>query len=152
MSNIEIVKEWMKFSNIPDSFFDKDIEGCGFRFADQFDIMVQAPDASEDIFVSIDLLDGSDGKLLNDRLAICMQLNAYGLDTRGAILGYDPTSKKIMLSYRIGSKLVTAQSLANIINNLVDTAQEILPQIKLEQREAAQTRDTAIYSSLLAKI
>jgi hypothetical protein len=59
-----------------------------------------------------------------------MRLNAYGLETRGATLGYDEASKMIILSHRVNGTSVDGAGLSVIVNNLVGIAQSLQDRLK----------------------
>ena len=103
---------------------------CGFNFLNRFDIVVEAPPASEDIFISIDIIDTAQAADPNELMLQCMKLNAYGLETRGAALGYDEASKMIILSHRVNSTTLDGTGLSVIVNNLVGIAQGLQDRLK----------------------
>jgi hypothetical protein len=80
----------------------------------------------------------------------CMKLNAYGLETRGASLGYDEAAKMIILSHRINAHTLDGQGLSVIVNNLVGVAQSLQDRLKSlneARKTVSQARGDAVIFS-----
>ncbi len=130
MASADIVLEWMNFAGLPEELYDPGRRMCGFNFIGRFDVVVEAPKSSEDVFISIDIIGTNDVADIDALMLRCMKLNAYGLETRGAALGYDENSRMVILSYRINAASVEAAVLSALVNNLVDVAQTLQDRLK----------------------
>jgi hypothetical protein len=130
MPSADVVREWMEIAGLPDDLYDPGRRMCGFNFLGRFDVVVEAPKASEDVFVSIDIVNLAEASDPAELLMRCMKLNAYGLETRGAALGYDENSRMVILSYRINGASIDAAALSSLVNNLVDVAQTLQDRLK----------------------
>ena len=130
MTSEQVLKQWMDIAGLPTEVYDQTRRICGFNFLNRFDIVVEAPPASEDIFISIDIIETAQLGDLNGIMIDCMKLNAYGLETRGASLGYDEAAKMIILSHRVNAHTLDGQGLSVIVNNLVGVAQSLQDRLK----------------------
>jgi hypothetical protein len=130
MSSNDIIREWMDFADLPEELYDPDRRMCGFDFVGRFDVVVEAPKTSEDVFISIDIIGAAEVADLPALMMNCMKLNAYGLETRGASLGYDENARMVILSYRVNGRTLTAAGLSAIVNNLVEVAQTLQDRIR----------------------
>ncbi len=126
----DLVREWMDFVGLPAELYDPDRRMCGFNFIGRFDVVVETPKSSEDVFISIDVIGTADFGDIDALMTTCMKLNAYGLETRGAALGYDENARTVILSYRINANSVDASALSAVVNNLVDVAQTLQDRLK----------------------
>ena len=120
----------MDIAGLPPEVYDPARQLCGFNFLGRFDIIVEAPPASEDIFISIDIIDTAHLADSHDLMLQCMKLNAYGLETRGAALGYDEAAKMVILSHRVNGATLDGAGLSVIVNNLVGIAQGLQDRLK----------------------
>lgn len=150
MTSEQVLKQWMDIAGLPTEVYDQTRRICGFNFLNRFDIVVEAPPASEDIFISIDIIETAQLGDLNGIMIDCMKLNAYGLETRGASLGYDEAAKMIILSHRVNAHTLDGQGLSVIVNNLVGVAQSLQDRLKSlneARKTVSQARGDAVIFS-----
>jgi hypothetical protein len=98
----------------------------------------------------MDLMAAGTGELRKRRLEKAMQLNVYGLRTRGAVLGWDELDDRIVLSYRLLLDGLDIYALNATITNLLEVGVEL--EAELEMRElqtASSAQETALQSALL---
>jgi Tir chaperone protein (CesT) family len=62
-----------------------------------------------------------------------MRLNAYGLVTRGAVIGWDEVNDRLVLSYRLSLERVDSATLNSAVMNLVEIAQTVQERLRFEQ-------------------
>lgn len=130
MSSKDIIREWMEFAGLPEDLYDPARRMCGFNFVGRFDVVVEAPKSSEDVFISIDVIGTADVADVDALMTTCMKLNAYGLETRGAALGFDENARMVILSYRVNGRTLTGASLSSVVNNLVEVAQSLQDRVR----------------------
>jgi hypothetical protein len=106
---------------------------CSFRIFDSLDITLEWPEASDDLFVVIDLMATQGGELRRKRLDEAMRLNAFGLLTRGAVIGWDEVNDRLVLSYRLGLERVDTATLNSAVMNLAEIAQDVQERLRFEQ-------------------
>ena len=130
MSSKDIIREWMEFADLPEELYDAERRMCGFDFVGRFDVVVEAPKTSEDVFISIDIIGTAEVPDVAALMTTCMKLNAYGLETRGAALGYDENARMVILSYRVNGRTLSGAGLSAVVNNLVEVAQTLQDRIR----------------------
>lgn len=145
MTRSELITAWAKEVGLDSKSIRSQLNVCAFTALDRFEVTLEWPDGSDDVFVLIDIIDSHGGELRRKRLARAMQLNAFGLATRGASLGWDEASDRIHLSYRVASDNVDVAGLNNLVVNLVEVAQFVHEELRFERDEAqvAQIAHTA---------
>lgn len=132
MDRNELVSQWMTEVELDPKSLNAGNRLCSFRALDAFDVTIEWPENSEDLFISIDLMPSTGGELRKKRLERSMQLNAYVLETRGAAIGWDSVRDMLVLSYRSSAEGITPQNLNDLVVNLIETAQYVADEIRFE--------------------
>lgn len=145
MNRSDLVQAWAREVGLDPQALRQAQQVCAFVVLDRFEVSIEWPEASDDLFVLIDIIDSHGGELRHKRLARAMQLNAFGLVTRGASLGWDEITDRIGLSYRISGEGLDVAGLNNLVVNLVEVAQYAYGELRFENDEVqvAQIRNTA---------
>ena len=138
MSPIELLKAWVQLAEVDQDAMDKSGRTCAFVFDENLPVSLEAPAYSDDLFIVVEITPVGTGEIRRKRLETAMQLNAYGLETRGAVLGWDTVGERITLSYRTTAENTSAEQLDNIISNLVEIAAHLKPSLAMEQECARQ--------------
>lgn len=132
MERNQLVSQWMAEVELDPKSLNPQNNSCNFRALETYDVAIEWPDNSEDLFVSIDLMPSTGGELRKKRLERSMQMNAYVLETRGASIGWDSTRDMLVLSYRCSAAALTTQNLNDLVVNLIETAQYVAEEIRFE--------------------
>ena len=132
MDRNHLVSQWMAEVELDPAALNAAKSLCSFRALDAYDVTIEWPDNSEDLFVTIDLMPSTGGELRKKRLERSMQMNAYVLETRGAAVGWDSVRDMLVLSYRSAATDLTPQNLNSLVVNLVETAQYVADEIRFE--------------------
>ncbi|MCL6269387.1 CesT family type III secretion system chaperone [Sansalvadorimonas sp. 2012CJ34-2] len=138
MAPIELLKAWMTHAGLDKDALDKEGRVCSFIFNDIYPVSVEAPAYSDDLFLVVEITPLGTGEIRRKRLETAMQLNAYALETRGAVLGWDSVGERIILAYRVTAESSSAELVDNMISNLLDIAEQIHPALALEDDHKAQ--------------
>ena len=136
MSTQTIIERWMQDIQLEPSALNAAQRLCCFRVFGQMDVTLEWPEASEDLFIVIDLMDTRGGEIRRKRLEQAMKLNAYGLQTRGASIGWDEVTDRLVLSYRLALDRLDTPTLNSALINLVEIAQQVMPELQFEQEVA----------------
>jgi len=140
MDRSALVSQWMTEVDLDPTSLNATSRLCSFRALDAFDVIIEWPENSEDIFISIDLMPSTGGELRKKRLERAMQLNAYALETRGAAVGWDAVRDMLVLSYRCASATLTTQNLNDLVVNLVETSVYIADELRFESDVVLQAQ------------
>jgi hypothetical protein len=132
MDRNQLVSQWMAEVALDPAALNAANQLCSFRALDAYDVTIEWPTNSEDLFISIDLVPSTGGELRKKRLERSMQMNAYVLETRGAAIGWDAARDMLVLSYRGAAASLTPNNLNDLIVNLVETAQYVADEIRFE--------------------
>jgi hypothetical protein len=132
MDRNQLVLQWMTDVALDPASLNAANRMCSFRALDAYDVTIEWPDSSEDLFVTIDLMPSTGGELRKKRLERSMQMNAYVLETRGAAIGWDSVRDMLVLSYRSATESLSPQNLNNLVVNLMETAQYVADEIRFE--------------------
>ncbi len=133
MSTQALIERWMADIQLDPTALNAAQRLCSFRIFDSLDVTLEWPEASEDLFVVVDLIPTQGGELRRKRLDEAMRLNAYGLVTRGAVIGWDEVNDRLVLSYRLGLERVDSATLNSAVMNLVEIAQTVQDRLRFEQ-------------------
>ena len=132
MDRNTLVAQWMAEVSLDPTALNAANRQCSFKALDRFDVTIEWPDNSEDLFIAIDLIPSTSGELRKKRLERAMELNAYALETRGAAIGWDSIRDILVLSYRCSIDQISAQNLNDLIINLIETSQYLVEQLIFE--------------------
>lgn len=138
MDRNTLVTQWMAEVSLDPTALNAANRLCSFKALDRFDVTIEWPDNSEDLFIAIDLIPSTSGELRKKRLERAMELNAYALETRGAAIGWDSIRDMLVLSYRCSVEHVSAQNLNDLVINLIETSQYLADQLLFEADVAMQ--------------
>ena len=138
MDRSTLVSQWMTEVALDPNALNAANKLCSFRALDRFNVTIEWPDNSEDLFISIDLMPSTGGELRKKRLERSMELNAYVLETRGAALGWDSVRDMLVLSYRCSIGNVSAQNLNDLVINLIETSQYLAEELTFEAEVVLQ--------------
>ena len=138
MTGIELLGDWIKLAGAGNDILDDSSRVCSFIYNKDFPVSVEAPPYCDDLFIVIELSETGRGEIRRKRLETAMKLNAYGLETRGGIIGWDTIGERIILSYRVTAEQTTGQLLDNIIANLLEVAEQLKPELAMEKEKAIQ--------------
>jgi Tir chaperone protein (CesT) family len=133
LSTQALIERWMADIQLDSAALNAAQRLCSFRIFDSLDVTLEWPEASEDLFVVVDLMPTQGGELRRKRLDEAMRLNAYGLVTRGAVIGWDEVNDRLVLSYRLGMERVDSATLNSAVMNLVEIAQTVQERLRFEQ-------------------
>ncbi|WP_281645982.1 CesT family type III secretion system chaperone [Parendozoicomonas sp. Alg238-R29] len=138
MTAIELLKNWVHVAGIDNAALDKSGRVCAFIFDNRLPVSIEAPAYSDDLFIVVEITPVGTGEVRRKRLEAAMQLNAYALETRGAVLGWDTVGERITLTYRTTAETTSAEQLDNMIGNIVEIADHLQPSLVMEQECARQ--------------
>ena len=140
MTGIELLEAWMKQAGLDHSATDDSGRVCAFTFNELFPVTLEAPAYCDDLLIIIEMTPIGSGDIRRKRLETAMKLNAYALETRGAALGWDTTGERIVLSHRATSENTTVQMLDNRVANLLDVAEQLLPELEIKKEAEARKK------------
>lgn len=146
MNPSDLIQAWAQQAQLPAGAVRADQGLCGFRAMDRFDVTLEWPAQAEDIFIFIDLLPTEGGELGLKRLREAMRLNAYGVRTRGAALGWDEDRDMLVLSHRVSPEGLGVETFGNLVLNLLDVAQQLVADLAFE-RDALMTRQSHAHAA-----
>ena len=140
MTGIELLEAWIKQAGLDRSATDDSGRVCAFTFNELFPVTLEAPAYCDDLFIIIEMAPIGSGEIRRKRLETAMKLNAYALETRGAALGWDTIGERIVLSHRATSENTTVEMLDNMVANLLDVAEQLLPELEMKKEAEAQKK------------
>ncbi len=140
MNPLDLLQQWMHSNGLDNSALDSSGRVCGFIFNQEYPVSLEAPAYSDDLFMVIELMPVGSGELRKKRLEQAMQLNSYGLETRGGILGWDTVGERLVLSYRMTAEGITVEQLDYTISNLLEIAGELKPKLAFTEYETRQRK------------
>lgn len=149
MSPIELLKDWTQSAGLDQEALDKSGRVCAFVFDERLPVSLEAPAYSDDLFIVVEITPVGTGEIRRKRLETAMQLNAYALETRGAVLGWDTVGERITLTYRTTAENTSTQQLDSMISNIVEIADHLQPTLAMEQE---CTRQEQINSGINLKL
>ncbi len=152
MTGLELLNAWMKENEITEDALDEAGRVCSFVYNSILPVTVEAPAYCDDLFIIIELCEIGRGEIRRKRLETAMKLNAYGLETRGGILGWDSIAERLILSYRLTSDTSTPEFLNNIVSNLLDVAELLLPDLAMEKEKAEQEELVNNYDHMFKQV
>lgn len=129
----KLIQQWMEEVGLDEQALDLNERQCRFEALDRFEISLEWPKGTSDLFAVMNLMSTGTGELRKRRLEKAMQLNVYGLRTRGAVLGWDELDDRIVLSYRLLLDGLDIFALNAMITNLLEIGVEL--EAELEMRE-----------------
>jgi hypothetical protein len=132
MDRSTLVSQWIAEVSLDPKALNAANRLCSFKALGRFDVTLEWPDNSEDLFIAIDLMLSTGGELRRKRLERAMELNAYTLETRGAAIGWDSVRDMLVLSYRFSVEQVSAQNLNDLVVNLIETSQYLTNELLFE--------------------
>jgi len=133
MNSIDLLSAWTKHASIDENSLEENGRVCAFLFNDTLPVSVEAPAYSDDIFIVIKMTEIGVGEIKRKRLETSMHLNAYALETRGGVLGWDTIGERIVLSYRATASNTSEETLDHMIANLVEVAETLKPILAMDQ-------------------
>lgn len=140
MQGIELLQAWMAKAGIDKRVLDSSGRVLAFVYGDDMPVTVESPAYCDDLFVIIELCTAGRGDIRRKRLEKSMQLNAYALETRGAVIGWDDIGERIILTHRATAENTDSNMLDNMIANLIDVAETIKPQLAMDKEVKAQEK------------
>lgn len=133
MTSIELLNAWAKQASIEQRNLEENGRLCAFLFNDNLPVSIEAPAYSDDVFIVIELVDIGTGDIKRKRLEAAMHLNAYALETRGGVIGWDTVGERIIITYRANAESTSPDMLDNMIANLVEVSENIKPVLTMVQ-------------------
>lgn len=108
---------------------------CVLSYDGILDVMIESPPEVDSVLVQIPLMSvpGADREAFFRRL---LALNHRGEATRGAALGLNEASQAVMLGVLAPLAGMDELGFEQLIGNLIDTAQALLPEIAADGRPA----------------
>ncbi|WP_194842664.1 CesT family type III secretion system chaperone [Endozoicomonas sp. OPT23] len=152
MTGLELLNSWMQDNGITEEALDETGRTCSFVYNSNLPVTVEAPAYCDDLFIIIELCEIGRGEIRRKRLETAMKLNAYGLETRGGILGWDSIAERIILSYRLTAESSTPDLLSNIVSNLLDVSELVLPDLAMEKEKAEQEELVSNYDHIFKQV
>jgi hypothetical protein len=116
---------------------------CRFEALEKFEISLEWPQGTSDLFVVLDMMSPGTGELRKRRLEKAMQLNVYGLRTRGAVLGWDELDDRMVLSYRLLLEGLDIYGLNATISNLIEVGVELEEELEMRELQAQSSSASA---------
>ena len=146
----KLIQEWMDAIDLDPQALDLKERQCRFQAMEQFEISLEWPQGTSDLFAVMDLMAAGTGELRKRRLEKAMQLNVYGLRTRGAVLGWDELDDRIVLSYRLLLDGLDIYALNATITNLLEVGVELEAELEMRELQTdSSAQETALQSALL---
>jgi hypothetical protein len=136
----KLILEWMDAIDLEAQAMDLKERQCRFQALDRFEVSIEWPHGTSDLFVVLDMMSTGTGELRKRRLEKAMQLNVYGLRTRGAVIGWDELNDRIVLSYRLLLDGLDMYALNATITNLIEVGVEL--EAELEMRHLQPVSST----------
>jgi hypothetical protein len=132
MDRATLVSQWMGEVDLDPKSLNSANRLCSFKALDVYDVTIEWPENTDDLFIAIDLMPSTGGELRKKRLERAMEINAYGLETRGSAIGWDSVRDMLVLSYRCPAITLTTKNLNDLVINLIETAQYISDELRFE--------------------
>jgi len=146
----KLILEWMDAIDLEAQALDLKERQCRFQALDRFEVSIEWPHGTSDLFVVLDMMSTGTGELRKRRLEKAMQLNVYGLRTRGAVIGWDELNDRIVLSYRLLLDGLDMYALNATITNLIEVGVELEAELEMRQLQpASSTQELQSQSALL---
>jgi hypothetical protein len=146
----KLILEWMDAIDLEAQALDLKERQCRFQALDRFEVSIEWPHGTSDLFVVLDMMSTGTGELRKRRLEKAMQLNVYGLRTRGAVIGWDELNDRIVLSYRLLLDGLDMYALNATITNLLEVGVELEAELEMRQLQpASSTQELQSQSALL---
>jgi len=130
----------MEAGDLAESFYDTSTNVCTLPVGGGAELAVFGIPESDDLFVAVDLMRIERNSAKSELFALCMEMNAYALQTRGGTVGFDAEREKLVLTYRIAVSLIDVEVLSRIVSNLIDAAGALRRRLK----DAAAKQDRAL--------
>lgn len=101
---------------------------CAFEYGPGFELTISSVDAGNGVLLHqpIQLLCQAAPDV---QLRKCMELNLYGTQTHGAVLGLDPRSGWIVLAQRVAVEGLTVPLLEEMLKRFIDVAERVAAQL-----------------------
>ena len=135
----KLILEWMDAIDLEAQALDLKERQCRFQALDRFEVSIEWPHGTSDLFVVLDMMTTGTGELRKRRLEKAMQLNVYGLRTRGAVIGWDELNDRIVLSYRLLLDGLDMYALNATITNLLEVGVELEAELEMRQLQPASS-------------
>jgi hypothetical protein len=146
----KLILEWMDAIDLEAQALDLKERQCRFQALDRFEVSIEWPHGTSDLFVVLDMMSTGTGELRKRRLEKAMQLNVYGLRTRGAVIGWDELNDRIVLSYRLLLDGLDMYALNATITNLLEVGVELEAELEMRQLQpASSTQELQSQSALM---
>jgi hypothetical protein len=146
----KLILEWMDAIDLEAQALDLKERQCRFQALDRFEVSIEWPHGTSDLFVVLDMMTTGTGELRKRRLEKAMQLNVYGLRTRGAVIGWDELNDRIVLSYRLLLDGLDMYALNATITNLLEVGVELEAELEMRQLQpASSTQELQSQSALM---
>jgi hypothetical protein len=146
----KLIQQWMEAIDLDPQALDLKERQCRFQALDKFEISLEWPQGTSDLFAVMDLMAPGTGELRKRRLEKAMQLNVYGLRTRGAVLGWDELDDRIVLSYRMLLDGLDIHALNAMITNLLEVGVDLEAELEMRDLQtASSTPETQLQSALM---
>jgi hypothetical protein len=146
----KLILEWMDAIDLEAQALDLKERQCRFQALDRFEVSIEWPHGTSDLFVVLDMMTTGTGELRKRRLEKAMQLNVYGLRTRGAVIGWDELNDRIVLSYRLLLDGLDMYALNSTITNLLEVGVELEAELEMRQLQpASSTQELQSQSALM---
>jgi hypothetical protein len=135
----KLILEWMDAIDLEAQALDLKERQCRFQALDRFEVSIEWPRSTSDLFVVLDMMSTGIGELRKRRLEKAMQLNVYGLRTRGAVIGWDELNDRIVLSYRVLLDGLDIYALNATITNLLEVGVELESELEMRHLQPASS-------------
>ena len=146
----KLILEWMDAIDLEAQALDLKERQCRFQALDRFEVSIEWPHGTSDLFVVLGMMTTGTGELRKRRLEKAMQLNVYGLRTRGAVIGWDELNDRIVLSYRLLLDGLDMYALNATITNLLEVGVELEAELEMRQLQpASSTQELQSQSALM---
>ncbi|WP_089957154.1 CesT family type III secretion system chaperone [Limnohabitans sp. 2KL-3] len=146
----KLILEWMDAIDLEAQALDLKERQCRFQALDRFEVSIEWPRSTSDLFVVLDMMSTGIGELRKRRLEKAMQLNVYGLRTRGAVIGWDELNDRIVLSYRVLLDGLDIYALNATITNLLEVGVELEAELEMRHLQpASSTQELQSQSALM---
>jgi hypothetical protein len=141
----KLIQQWMEAVGMEEQALDLKERQCRFQALERFEVSLEWPQGTSDLFVVLDMMSPGSGELRKRRLEKAMQLNVYGLRTRGAVLGWDELDDRIVLSYRLLLDGLDSYALNATIINLLEVGVEMEAELQFQALDSSdQSAEVAL--------
>ncbi len=152
MNGIELIQQWMKQAGISSKALENKGRLCSFLFDQQLPVSIEAPSYSDDLFITIEIIPTGTGNIRRKRLEAAMKLNAYALETRGSVLGWDEIGERIILSYRATIANISVDMLDAMLANLIEISVPIKDALMMEKETQAKEKMAGGFDNMFQPI